>query len=271
MVKPTVLFILLISVIGYIYCTRCHFTSPKFSKSNGYHTFLNAASTGGGIFLFATFVYWLFSLISPDIENFYIGFLTYFLTDIFRDLAPSLTVSFWSLNFIQISIIAIALSFLLPALYMIIAILLTFKGANSVKHGSFKKISETDDSPEFSSIYFKSCETGLPIAFTLSNRKVYIGYAITGAKHLNDIMILPLKSGYRCTEELRLELITDYQGVLEYIFKNDEDELVNRFLIAIPVREIVHASLHDLGYRDLFSEHEVPKKEKGLLKRIGLI
>ena len=128
-------------------------------------------------------------------------------------------------------------------------------------YGAYSKIADTDDLSEFSSLFFLSNETGIPIAFTLSNRKVYVGYAFHGAKHLNDIMVLPFKSGYRCDDELRLELVTDYQPIFDYLLKNEEDDGA-RFLITIPIREIVHASLHDFGYKDLFKEHEVPKKEE---------
>lgn len=259
MVKPTILIILLISIVGFIFCKNCYFTSPKFNKSNGYHTFLNSASYGSGIFIISFLGYWYFQ---PKLEDaFFIGFLSKCLLEIFRDLAPSIHTPLWFLNFIQVSIVALALSFILPFLFLLIAMLITWSTPMEVRRGAFKKISETDDTPEFSTIYFTSNEKGHPIAFTLSNRKVYVGYAVHGAKHLNDIMILPFKSGYRCDDELRLELITDYEPIFEYIM-NSEDLDVGKFLVSIPIREIVHASLHDFGYKELFKKHEVPKKEE---------
>ncbi|NRA78042.1 MAG: hypothetical protein HRU18_07525 [Pseudoalteromonas sp.] len=268
MIKPTVFIILLISIVGYIFCKSSHFTSPKFNKSNGYHTFLLSACYGCGIFVLAFFIYW-FCHSSSD-KEFFVGFLSSTLINVFKDLAPSIQITFWLLNFIQISIIAMLLAFTLPWFFLGIAMLITKSTPTEVLYGSFSKIADTDDLSEFSSLFFLSNETGIPIAFTLSNRKAYIGYPFHGAKHLNDIMILPLMSGYRCTDELRLELVTDYQPIFDYLLNNEEDDGA-RFLITIPIREIVHASLHDFGYKDLFKEHEVPRKDdknKSLFSRL---
>ncbi|WP_368485462.1 hypothetical protein ABZP26_05780 [Pseudoalteromonas sp. SD03] len=259
MVKPTVFIILLISIVGYIFCKNSHFTSPKFSKSNGYHTFLLSACYGSGIFVLAFVLYWL---CNSDSDNyFFVGFLSPLLINIFNDIAPSIYVPFWFLNFVQVSLIALSLSFVTPWIFLLLAMLFSKSTKADVMYGAFSKIADTDDLSEFSSLFFLSNETGIPIAFTLSNRKVYVGYAFHGAKHLNDIMVLPFKSGYRCDDELRLELVTDYQPIFDYLLKNEEDDGA-RFLITIPIREIVHASLHDFGYKDLFKEHEVPKKDK---------
>jgi len=269
MVKPTIVFILLVSIAGYIYQKRCHFTYIRFNKSNGYHTFLTSAATGGGLFLLAAIILGYFFPYNDEVLN--SNILTSSLTIFFKTIAPSITPPVWFVNFTQISIFAIILSFCIPFILSGLAMLITWSDLDTVNRGAFRKLSDTDDTPEFTSIYFESCEYGLPIAFTLTNRKVYIGYIIFGAKHQNDIMVLPLKSGYRCTEELRLEIVTDYIPVVNYIINNEGTVDVDRFLVAIPVREIAFASLHDFGYKDLFNKHEVPKKEKGLLKRVGLI
>lgn len=265
MIKPTVLIVLLISIVGYIFCKNSHFISPKFNKSNGYHTFLLSACCGSGVFVFSFIVYWLCH--SGPNNEFFVGFLSSTLTDMLNVLAPSVQVSFWLLNFIQISIIAILLAFGIPWFLLVLAMLISKSTPAEVLYGAFSKIADTDDLSEFSSLFFLSNETGIPIAFTLSNKKVYIGYPFHGAKHLNDIMILPLMSGYRCKDELRLELVTDYQPIFDYLLENKEDDGA-RFLITIPIREIVHASLHDFGYKELFKKYETPKKTKSMRDKI---
>ncbi|MEC4088123.1 hypothetical protein [Pseudoalteromonas rubra] len=87
---------------------------------------------------------------------------------------------------------------------------------------------------------------------------------------MNDFMVLPLKSGYRCKDELRLELVTNYASAWSDIEAsnkdkpeaNKSDEVVldlEKFLINIPVREVVHANLHDFEYKEHFENNEEPK------------
>ncbi|WP_198452415.1 hypothetical protein [Pseudoalteromonas rubra] len=139
-----------------------------------------------------------------------------------------------------------------------------------LKNAVYFSLSGTDDTPEFTGILHNSMLKGLPIAFTLSNRKVYIGYVINLGYHMNDFMVLPLKSGYRCKDELRLELVTNYASAWSDIEasnkdnpeanQSDEEELdLEKFLINIPVREVVHANLHDFEYKEHFEKHEKPR------------
>ncbi|MEJ6476787.1 hypothetical protein [Pseudoalteromonas piscicida] len=274
MIKPTVLLVLLVTIVGYVFCIRCHLTNPKFSKSNGYHTFLNSAVWGAILMIVATVILYYFNCFDNQT-----GFFTNGIMTILRTVFPQVYFPQYGINLTQIALSALALSFLIPFLLMSIAMRIARGPRQYVQALAFKKIAHTDDSPEFTNILYQCWDIGLPIAFTLSNGKVYIGYPFTGGTHLNDIMVLPLRSGYRSKEENRLEIVTNYEPVWDEL--EDEmlealegeledkaiDELVDeaevnlhKFLISIPIREIVHANLHDFEYKDKFSKYEVSQK-----------
>lgn len=268
MIKPTILLVLLMTIVGYIFCKRFHVTSFKFSKSSGYHTFLGSASFGGGLFLFSFFIFWLLSLWA-EAELPYIP-ITALLSKIIHDVLPNMYIPVFYIHATQISMIALLLSLLLPKFLIWFPAWLSGKTQSLIKRYAFKEIASSDDSPEFTSITFKSWELGLPVAFTMSNRKVYIGIIAEGAYHVNDITLIPLKSGYRCKEEQRLELVTNYEPVFKELetkggTSNDEFDM---FHITLPIREIIHANLHDFKQRDLFQKHEIPKKTKGMRDKI---
>ena len=268
MIKPTILLILLISISGYIFCKNCHLTFLKFNKSSGYHTFLSSASFGGGLFVLSFLIFWLLTLwANADLWHIPI---TRFLAGAINDVFPNMYIPATYIHFTQISVIALLLSLLLPLLLMRVAVQLTGVSKFEIKRAAFKKIANTDDSPEFTSICFKSWEYGLPVAFTMSNKKVYIGIIAEGAHHVNDIILIPFKSGYRCKDELRLEFVTHYEPVFKEleskIGTNNKD--FDMFYISLPIREIVHANLHDFEQRDLFKKHETPKKTKSIRDKI---
>lgn len=294
MIKPTILLILLMSVTGYIFCKTFHVTTLKFSKSSGYHTFLNSASFGGGLFIFSFIIFWLLTLWSN--AGLWHLSITSILIHAVNDVLPNMYVPLFYIHIIQISIIALLFALLLPKFLIWYAAWLSGKSESLIRRYTYKKIANTDDSPEFTSITFKSWETGLPVAFTMSNRKVYIGVIIEGANHINDIIVLPLKSGYRCKDEQRLELVTHYQPVFTELkearvkleskqkaeneaypkpksgpkkeSKNTPNKDLEKFYITLPIREIIHANLHDFKRRDLFQKHETPKKTTGIRDKI---
>ncbi|MFY2510452.1 hypothetical protein ACN3E9_20010 [Vibrio pectenicida] len=134
----------------------------------------------------------------------------------------------------------------------------------------------------------------LPILFTMSDKKVYVGYIyeFTGGVLLNDLLVAPLVSGYRCDKN-QLHIVTRYidavQEVKELEEKEFRDMLLNEgkfteqdidsmfeqypslskdpqnieniedfmpYLVALPYREIVHAHIHNLDQFEMFLRNE---------------
>lgn len=93
------------------------------------------------------------------------------------------------------------------------------------------------------------------ISISLSNNKVYIGYAITSREpqKTNYVEILPLASGYRETENKILWLTTKYEAVIDAI-KNKKELPYNNFKIVMNQNEIIATSFFDPEVYDKFHE-----------------
>lgn len=271
MIKPTVILIMIVSVTGYFFASRCHLTAPKFAKTDGYHTFLTSALYGSLLLILSTLIYSLITFIFSGVNSFVewlTGLTPYgFSLPSFRDMLrsyiefvfPNTYVSDVVISCMLIVSVSILLTFLLPRKLIKVGMKLTNAAENELRWNIFKKLQNTEYTNEFTSLLVRSIDTGLPIAFTLSNRKVYIGYAFITANHSNDITVLPLKSGYRCDKELRLINVTDYNPVFEEMKKIEgEDKSLQKFLISLALREIVHANLHDFHYGPTFKKYELP-------------
>ncbi|KJY88448.1 hypothetical protein TW84_15140 [Vibrio neptunius] len=249
MIKPSILFVLILCISGYVFAQQWHKTHYQLKRSNGYHTFLMSAAIGLFLFAIGTIVYaigiWLGKLTGL---HFSVGELV--LIGVFRSESTHTEFALF-----DISIIALILSRLLPKLYYI---------NEERKFSKFMfEFSMDSESPEFTQLFFKSHYHELPILFTMSDRKVYIGYIYeiqTG--HFNDIYIVPYLSGYRDRDTLELHKITPYHAVMEDIENEQEDSVeLDKFTIALPLREIVHAHLHDFRYEERFREKEEEHKE----------
>lgn len=114
---------------------------------------------------------------------------------------------------------------------------------------------EDGDHPEFLELLLSSHRYGLPILFTLSDRKVFVGYPIKiESEKFNDISILPVVSGYRDKDFLKFTPVTNYKSVIE---NELEDADYEKFAVYLPTREIVHAHLMDLTLYDIFVDNEI--------------
>ncbi len=266
MIKPTIIIVLMLSIAGYLFCSRALMTHVTFKKTSGYHTFLMSA--GWGIFLafLHSILFLILSFIASiayrilDIQN---GVMHYF-GNLIEFLMPGIGLESYELNILLIVTLTWINSAWLPKALLILASKLTNTQVSYLRYMAFAQYRNTDDTPEFTSLCFRSGDLGLPIAFTLNNRKVYIGYPNAVTNHINDIEVLPILSGYRCEKTLNLKLTTDYEAVMKaLISKSGGKENLNKFLINLPIREITHANLHDIKYHDLFAEFE--RKPKTVL------
>ncbi|MDK2597934.1 hypothetical protein [Pseudoalteromonas obscura] len=260
MIKPTVILILLFTVAGSIFLKRYPRTTVKYTTSEGYHTFIMASFAGIVLYSVAYILVTAFTLVWP-VGAFYIGSLFKSFVSV---LMPS--VSDEVLNLASVSIIAFLLARFIPR----------WQIKRELKKGKDPFVDAWiddaygDKTPEFTSLAFKSSRLGLPIAFTLSNKKVYIGFPLEFGMVCNDIHVLPLISGYRCEDKLDLHYVIDYKPVIQKIHEQEYGDMspregaklvAEKFSIVIPHREIVHANLHDMEYRDHFNETRFDRDE----------
>lgn len=132
-----------------------------------------------------------------------------------------------------------------------------------------------EPAPTMIDIVFASYRHGLPMAVTLSDRKVYVGYpafvsSSMFSPHGGDLHLTPLISGYRDKDDLTLKFTTPYDTVLKELEEIETEELDGeQFMITIPVREVAHAHLYNPTLQSVFDRHaevfrEVPQQGSGV-------
>jgi hypothetical protein len=127
-----------------------------------------------------------------------------------------------------------------------------------------------------------------PVAVTMDNRKVYIGYIVETPdpeKETKAISILPLASGYRTKESSKLVITTDYESVYrqaeddqvdasadgEIVEEDLEDEIEegepdpDDFVVILPVNRVHSLNLFDFTVYAKFQEqpptHPIPSPD----------
>lgn len=278
MIKPTVLLLFVLGISGYSILTNWHKTHFSLHRSNGYHTFFKSTSVGLIIFVISSALYYLAITLGNYFElNYDFGY--WILINVFqlKELDKSTVALF------NISLTTLCLGLVTPLIYYLF----------NDKKGLYAEEFLTDaDSPDFSRLFGYSIIEGLPILFTMSDRKVYIGYIyeVQSKIHTSDVHILPVISGYRDENNLALKKVTPYKELIDRINKKEKLEITERlinlgmsdkeafetleanpkiydqwsqFLIALPLREITYAHLHDFTH-----EHEFKYEEQKLKPRI---
>ena len=244
--KPSALVIFVLCLSGYIYLKTNPKTQMKLSRTNGYHTFFWSASWGVGMGIRAVFIYYI-GILLYDIFGLRFSLGDFFLNEVLKCNAPYSYVVIFDL-----SIVAIFLGYLLPAF--------SFRFNKSLRTKiQIRWLREDTEAPEFTQLFFKSLEYGLPILFTMSDRKVYIGYVLEiNSTDFNDVNIIPLFSGYRDKDTLELVPVTPYKDIFIDI-KNETKNIIDDlevFSVTLPLREIMYAHLHDFEYYSKFKSLE---------------
>ena len=275
MIKPTVLLLFVLGISGYSILTSWHKTHFSLHRSNGYHTFFKSTSVGLIVFIFSSCLYYLAVLLGNHLNiQFDLGH--WFLKNVL--MVKNIDNS--TIALLDISLISLCLGIIIPFIYYL------FNDKESLYAEEF--LSDAD-SPDFSRLFGHSITEGLPILFTLSDRKVYIGYIyeVQSKIHTSDVHILPVISGYRDEKTLALNKVTPYKEVIDRINEQSTHEIKeklidlgatdeetikalklhseffdqwDKFLIALPLREIKYAHLHDFTHEQDFQKAETEKE-----------
>lgn len=255
MIKPTVLLILLLTVSGSLFLSRFPATLVKYSNSSGYHTFIMAAFAGMLLFIISYVLTTLAAttVFAQDVGRWFSEFVSVLL--------PSLSIDVDSLNLISVSFFSVLLAYLSP---IIITITLEkFTGRDPII-AAWEQDARMKETPEFISLFFNAIKLEMPIAFTLDNRKVYVGYVIDFSTQGNDFLVLPLLSGYRDKDTLDFKRVINYEKVIHSIVNGElkdappherREYITKKFSIALAYREVVHANIHDMRYYNDFMKH----------------
>jgi len=242
MLPTNVIFIFFILVAGYLFCNIFHRTHWLLKRSSGYHTFFLSATAGVVILVIAFLGRGALTLAQ--------GSEFILLDRLLESALPSISVSNESKILIELIVAALFLAVVVPLLLSFIVGRVSGNTRQELLNGSFV---DSPTNPEFTTLIFSSFEQGLPVMFTLSDRKVFIGYPVLAkAEDFNDIRVLPTVSGYRKQDTLELVLTTDYETVLRDLI-NEKEADPESFLTTLPTREIVHAHLFDLNHHPKFT------------------
>jgi len=231
------LFIVGLVVVGYTFSSRLVWLRYRLRLTQGYHTFAFTAAFG--------IVPLILSLLIMELPFF--DLVTTHLVDFFSSVFPEETAS--GVPFVAALLCyGILISISIPTLLHVIVKELAGISDRDLKiYGMYT----AEPSPLMANIVFSSLEKGLPIAFTMSDRKVYVGYpafvsSSVFSPHGGDLHIIPFDSGYRDEKNLSMHLVTNYREVLREILSSGSDEKADEdFVVSIPVREVVHAHLYD--------------------------
>lgn len=129
---------------------------------------------------------------------------------------------------------------------------------------------------DFEKLILRAMSLDLPVSFTMTNGKVYIGYVIRaidpGEGERTHVRILPVKSGRR-RENGTLEITTDYyqfykdlieERIEERIEREDKDDLylgvAGNYEIVLPAREIHSSNLFIQEAYNQFQAHYEKQK-----------
>jgi hypothetical protein len=115
-------------------------------------------------------------------------------------------------------------------------------------------------------LFLRSMQEETAVMITLKGGKVYIGDI--GASFIPGLhthfLLLPSRSGYRDRKQ-RLELTTDYDDVYEKVRadenENESTRIIGSFGVAIPVDEVVAASLYLPDIHKKYFPHRILENE----------
>lgn len=245
MIKPSVLFVLVLCISGYQLLSNLHSHHYDLKRSSGYHTFLKSATAGLVLFVFFGLLYAIGGELAAS-YSFSVPVGEWFLEKAF----PSTEFSQTDGHLLEISTLMLLLSYSIPKI--------VYPSDDERRRMYRNKFVRDPLSPEYTQLFWRSMKYGLPILFTMSDRKVYIGYVIEiHADDFNDVNIVPIFSGYRNKDTLKLVPVTPYRDVIQDLEHIEKEEIdLETFAVTLPIREINHAHLHDFRYYERFKERE---------------
>ena len=317
MIKPTVLLLFVFGIAGYGFLSQYPKYAHSLKRSTGYHTFFVTTAFGLVLFAISSATYALMYEVGARIGiDFDLG--RWILEEALFHENPKQS----DIALMDISLLTVMLGWTTPyVLYTDSRRIGEAKGwlkelierfwvtrlpyesivntIRSVKdrHGRNMTVAYTSDSEstEISRLLAMSLEHRLPILFTMSDNKVFVGFPLhIPIKSHNDIYILPIVSGFRCTKTRKFKKVTEYMPVVDmlvekkkaefkrvvmtkgesednvdsFINENSEfftrDEQWKKFSVALPCREIIHAHLHDLELEATFRKLEIDVDEDGV-------
>lgn len=113
---------------------------------------------------------------------------------------------------------------------------------------------------DFEKLVFQSLKKSLPMMITLTDGKVYVGFAVASpdpSLERKFLRILPLISGYRGDVDKKVEFTTYYDEIIEAVQNSSDEKLSYRTLedieVVLPSDAVISAHLFDLTIHSMFT------------------
>jgi hypothetical protein len=231
--------LLLPLVAGYFFCRQCNLTRYLVSREEGHRLYFRAALYGFVLFLLVLMLrQWLeahfptFKLLEGKFRALLLPYL--------KDADKSYTFDI-SVAAVGSVIVALPIAKLVNVLY--------WRGralANAIKHDDFEQLLND------------AVARTIPVAVTMLSRKVYVGFVTQTFDPGHDrkwIKLLPLVSGYRDKDNLRIEFVTNYRDAYGSVDPTNPGAALpaplghlapKDFGVVLPLGRIESANLFDL-------------------------
>lgn len=229
--------VLIYAIVGYLFLSRVYKYKSEINRDSGYHVLFKSV-------LYGTVIY----------VPVYIAIVTLYGNQDQSELVQSALPS----NQNQSELVQLALK-TSPVLVCMVLIFIVNLFLNKERW----EIESAMEHGDYLGILMRECVSRQKfIEVTLKDRKVYVGvpfdfpgYSTNASSKEQFITILPVKSGYREQNELRVVFTTDYDWIVSGKFENflngldleDKD-----FAVVISRSEVLSARIYDEEVRDQF-------------------
>ncbi|KZX63969.1 hypothetical protein GXB82_05530 [Pseudomonas stutzeri] len=274
MFKAALAFVPLLA--GYIFVTTWYQTSFLIKREDSQKVYFRAAFWGLWLFMLA---FAALSWLRPTLDPLLSFFGTWREQEILTDGAPAthIELMFWVITLASTLVLGMVGGYLLNWLFAFWSIpkqellrlavrLVKGRDVNFISSiYSFSKLAAVRRAihamnSDLDILLLRALEESMPVSISLGSGKVYVGY-VTGSIDPGEkremLRILPLVSGYRAGESMKLEFTTWYSAIYQQFSRDNtlshlRPEL---FEVILPLGEVKSMSLFDIdAYRAFQAE-----------------
>ena len=219
--------LLLPAVGGFWFLTHWNYTRFRIVRESGYHLLFLSAAYGISLYILASLITFGLDLVCPF---------------------PTL---FWDTHVPEPFTSEVMLS-------LLIGVLAPF-GLNRIwrlEDSARRTAREIGDHVEL--LLDRSLRERRLVQLDLRNRKTYVGYALEtgiGKSADADVILLPMLSGFRDENTLKLTLETNYSPIVRQYLQRESGLRGPDFRVVIPLNEIAFARLFDRTVFRSFQQH----------------
>lgn len=237
----SVLLILLVLVLGYTYAQLVQYEKFRLKQSQGWEAYVYLAKHG---------LYFLFLAVLLVVGALFLFFVIEYILSLYN-LTLYLDIAYKDISFSEKNptVILIILAIVLVSF----RVSYTMAWVN-IRSNEYLDIVKKEDG--ILNIAIRSMVENKTVKISLKSRKVYVGFIkgeYLNGTDLDNIVILPMLSGYRDKDKLRVSFDCNYMTVyLENNITNLDD-----FRLVIKMDEVESISLFDVSYYKKFEFEEI--------------